>query len=494
VNGLNNSEKSRDKIYIIALLFFRIVLVGFFIIDAYGKEMSEHMETILLIKLIVLGLYVFGASLLSVNKIGVYIELIVILGLMLFLGHKELAMLAVFPLAVSAVSASKKIDIGLMSVMFFAIILYAFGLNLLAVGFSLGFVAFFMIKELEKTEREKEIKRLVLISSEREEKNRRLENEVLLREKETENLMDVFIRTKSLNEKIDIDELITELLNAPKAFFKAEYVALYVIDEDRYRMLETTGDSKRFHLEKVVPLKEGAEPIIDNNRMRIPIKLERSAWGLIDIYGKREEVMNGQKITINFNEDDYVTIATYISQVMFSIKHAKLLAQTEIMAQTDGLTKLANRRHFENQFDYLLKQARRGYKLALIMLDIDHFKSFNDTYGHQKGDEALIIVSEVLQTYLREMDVVGRTGGEEFSILVHNADEQVPIIADRLRKKISLVPFVKQITVSMGIAYYGEDGKTIEELTKNADKALYWSKEHGRNQVKEYKTIIDEDK
>ncbi len=105
---MNNSEKSRDRIYTIALLFFRIILVSFFIVGAYGKEITEHMETILLIKLIVLGLYVFGASLLSVNKIGVYIELIVILGLMLFLGHKELAMLAVFPLAVSAVSASKK--------------------------------------------------------------------------------------------------------------------------------------------------------------------------------------------------------------------------------------------------------------------------------------------------------------------------------------------------------------------------------------------------
>ncbi|WP_431306528.1 GGDEF domain-containing protein [Bacillus cereus] len=163
------------------------------------------------------------------------------------------------------------------------------------------------------------------------------------------------------------------------------------------------------------------------------------------------------------------------------------------MALTDPLTKLANRRHFENQFDYLLRQAKRGNELALIMLDIDHFKSFNDTYGHDKGDEALVIVAEVLQTYLREMDVVGRTGGEEFCVLVPGGNDKAVEIAERLRKKLSLVPFVKPITISLGIAYYGIDGTSIHELTKSSDKALYWAKEHGRNQVVEYCKVKDGD-
>ncbi len=488
---MNNTEIRRSKSYTVALLFFRFIFILFLVGHFFGEQLSHNMDTSLLIKLVVLALYVFGTSLLSINKISVYIELVAIFVLTIFLGHNELAMLTVFPLAVSAVSHTNKIDMFVMPILFLIIILQALNPNLINIGFSLSFFAFFIIKELEKIDRQKEIKRLVLISGEREEKNRKLEMEVLSREKETENLMDVFIRTKSLNEKMDIDDLIEELLSAPKAFFNAEYVALYVIDEDRYRMLKATGNGKRFDVGKVISLKTGAEPIIENHRMRIPIKLEKSSWGLIDIHEKKEEVVNGQKIPVNFNEDDYVTIATYISQVMFSMKHAKLLAQTEIMAQTDGLTKLANRRHFENQFSYLLKQAKRGYNLALIMLDIDFFKKFNDTYGHQKGDEALIVVSEVLQTYVREMDIVGRTGGEEFSVLIYNANEEVPAIAERIRKKISLVPFVEQITVSMGIAYYGGDGDNIEDLTKNADKALYWSKENGRNQVTEYKDIED---
>ncbi|MCU7667047.1 sensor domain-containing diguanylate cyclase [Bacillus thuringiensis] len=490
---MNEQEIKRKKIYGIVFSVFRLIMVIFFANQLFSGDFAGNMNTLTLTKLVVLALYVFGLALLPVGKIAIYTELIVISGLMLFLGEKGLVSLVIFPLTTSVVSQTSKIDILLIPAMFTGLILYAVGKDYITIGFSIGLFLFFLVKEYEKLEKSNEIKRLQITSLEREEKNRELEMELLLREKDNENLMDVFIRTKSLNEKIDIDELIEELIEAPKNFFHSECAAIYVLDEDRYRLLKSSGDEQRFEVAKTISIKDGKEPIITSKHLRVPIKLEKKLWGVLDIFGKREEVMNGQKIISNFNEDDYVTIATYTGQVMFSMKHAKLLIEMERMALTDPLTKLANRRHFENQFDYLLKQAKRGNELALIMLDIDHFKSFNDTYGHDKGDEALVIVAEVLQTYLREMDVVGRTGGEEFCVLVPGANDKALEIAERLRKKLSLVPFVKPITISLGVAYYGIDGTSIHELTKSSDKALYWAKEHGRNQVVEYCKVKDGD-
>ena len=156
------------------------------------------------------------------------------------------------------------------------------------------------------------------------------------------------------------------------------------------------------------------------------------------------------------------------------------------LASTDALTGLKNRRAFEERLDKELSRSRRhGHPLSLILLDIDHFKSYNDTYGHPKGDEILRLVGRTLSRAMRETDFATRYGGEEFAILLPDTDrEGAQHLAERLRHTIESAKWPdREITASVGVASYGERASTAEQLIDQADRALYRSKEQGRNRV-----------
>jgi diguanylate cyclase (GGDEF)-like protein len=171
------------------------------------------------------------------------------------------------------------------------------------------------------------------------------------------------------------------------------------------------------------------------------------------------------------------------------LDEAKKKAEAE--ARTDPLTGINNRRHFlalANGHIGLAK--RKNLSLCLLMLDIDHFKSINDTYGHYAGDAALLAFSKAISLTIRESDIFGRMGGEEFAVLL---DEETPgalELAERLREKVEGIrlgeAFSKlTFTVSIGLARFELDD-TAESLIKKADTALYRAKENGRNCVVEY--------
>lgn len=156
------------------------------------------------------------------------------------------------------------------------------------------------------------------------------------------------------------------------------------------------------------------------------------------------------------------------------------------LASTDALTGLKNRRAFEERLDKELSRSRRhGHALSLILLDIDHFKSYNDTYGHPKGDEILRLVGRLLTRTMRETDFATRYGGEEFAILLPDTDrEGAHRLAERLRHSIETAKWPDRvITASVGVASFGERASTAEALIDHADRALYRSKELGRNRV-----------
>lgn len=165
--------------------------------------------------------------------------------------------------------------------------------------------------------------------------------------------------------------------------------------------------------------------------------------------------------------------------------------QLRQLAMFDGLTSLCNHRSFQSELDQILKRARRAERpTALILLDIDHFKSINDSYGHPFGDQVLKGVAGALSDSMREVDLVARYGGEEFAIALEDSSiEDAKIAAERARTAVEDLSFnckgedVK-VTISLGVALFPSDSTEKAELIDRADQSLYEAKRRGRNQVR----------
>ncbi len=180
-------------------------------------------------------------------------------------------------------------------------------------------------------------------------------------------------------------------------------------------------------------------------------------------------------------------------QVGVSLQNARMYQSMEERATTDGLTGLTNHRCFQERLEHLHALAERtGQKYSLILTDVDHFKGVNDTYGHPAGDAVLRRVAALFTGRARKVDIVARYGGEEFVIVLPDTDgEGAALFANRLREEIGEQVMNSEhgnfsVTISMGIAEFPHDGASRADLVDRADKALYWSKEHGRNRVTRY--------
>jgi diguanylate cyclase (GGDEF)-like protein len=174
-----------------------------------------------------------------------------------------------------------------------------------------------------------------------------------------------------------------------------------------------------------------------------------------------------------------------------SFVDSQLLAE---LAQNDSLTGLKNRRTFDESLARLWRQAvEHGRSLAVLMIDVDHFKTYNDRYGHQAGDQTLRRVAQTLQTFVYEThDVLARYGGEEFAVILYGADaDQASHVADRMRRSVSALGIEHRdskvtavVTVSVGIAFVAPSRKRQPEgAVQLADQALYEAKTCGRNRV-----------
>jgi diguanylate cyclase (GGDEF)-like protein len=165
-------------------------------------------------------------------------------------------------------------------------------------------------------------------------------------------------------------------------------------------------------------------------------------------------------------------------------------AQLQLLSSTDRLTGLYNRGHWEGSLKAAYARHQRyGNALSLVMLDIDHFKHVNDTYGHQAGDKVIEQLAQLLREHARESDVAGRYGGEEFGVVLSDTDRAgARIFAERLRQAVEhlLVQYNGQdirFTISLGVADLSAPANDHAELIARADQALYTSKKTGRNRV-----------
>jgi diguanylate cyclase (GGDEF)-like protein len=174
-----------------------------------------------------------------------------------------------------------------------------------------------------------------------------------------------------------------------------------------------------------------------------------------------------------------------------AVASMKLRNKLEHQSIRDPLTSLFNRSFMEIALDRELSRARRRKSvLAVFMLDVDHFKTFNDTHGHAAGDAVLKLVAEVCQASIRSEDIACRYGGEEFTIIFPDITPETAYAkAESIRRAIGELRafedkgFAGEITISIGVALYPEDATTAELLLSMADRALYRAKKQGRDQV-----------
>jgi diguanylate cyclase (GGDEF)-like protein len=250
-----------------------------------------------------------------------------------------------------------------------------------------------------------------------------------------------------------------------------------------------------------------ADPYVQAHRPRSVMCLPIRQSGRIDgILYLENNLADG-----SFTEERVEFLRMLSAQAMISIAHARLYdsleqrvaertAQLEdanrklaTLSSTDGLTGLANRRRFDEVLhSEWLRAARNGQPLAVVMLDVDHFKKFNDRYGHQAGDECLVRVAHALQAGTRRAsDLAARYGGEEFSIVLPNTGpEEARAIGEALRLAVEQLGVANErtaaghVTISVGIAVQWRQGAAgLEALMRQADRALYRAKDAGRNCV-----------
>jgi diguanylate cyclase (GGDEF)-like protein len=197
----------------------------------------------------------------------------------------------------------------------------------------------------------------------------------------------------------------------------------------------------------------------------------------------------GSRKKAAFEQDVLRMIEVIAIQAAQAVLRAQLYEQMERMATTDGLTGLYNHRTFQTKADEILAQARRYQrKCSVVLTDVDHFKSVNDTYGHPTGDQVLKGVARIIKSLARDTDIVARYGGEEFVIVMPETDAKGAFtISERIREAVKAEVFQTEmgplkITMSLGIATFPDNGMEKQQLIDLADQCLYHSKRNGRNQ------------
>ncbi len=211
---------------------------------------------------------------------------------------------------------------------------------------------------------------------------------------------------------------------------------------------------------------------------------------------------NTNKISSNFRYSLFTIILLFITASAFGLYivtilqgyNTKLLHMTDeldVLARTDALTGLYNRRYCDEYLDDRIKIFHRFNKpFSLILLDIDYFKSINDNFGHETGDDILKEIAKIISSSVREVDKVFRWGGEEFVVILPYTDiDSSASVAEKIRQKIEHYNFKidQAITSSFGVVQYSKE-HSLREFMEHADEALYQAKEHGRNQITKYQS------
>jgi len=207
-------------------------------------------------------------------------------------------------------------------------------------------------------------------------------------------------------------------------------------------------------------------------------------------------VIIGEKHSKNpYSQSELELFSLLTNFLAVALTNVRLYKEMERVSVTDPLTGMFNRRYFENFLQNEVSRARRfNHTLSLVILDLDHFKNYNDSLGHPAGDMLLKQLTKVLISTVRSTDLVARYGGEEFCVILPEICQKGALrFSERLRNLVFSYPFEKKeiqpnghITISLGTATYPSDAQMMKELIVKADTALYQAKKMGRNRIATY--------
>ncbi len=189
-------------------------------------------------------------------------------------------------------------------------------------------------------------------------------------------------------------------------------------------------------------------------------------------------------------EELLLRLKRVLRERQLSLERVHMLEKLKKLSITDALTKLYNSRHFYSQLKQeIYRSNRHGHPLSLLLLDIDRFKSYNDTYGHLEGDKVLVKIGDTVKSCLRNVDSAYRYGGEEFTVILpETVGEEAETVGHRIRTAVQAEPFTPAgakpitVTISIGVTQYLSN-EDVPSFIQRADKAMYMSKQSGRNRV-----------
>lgn len=327
---------------------------------------------------------------------------------------------------------------------------------------------------------------------------------------ETSTLYDV---AGILTSQLALGEVLATVVRLAGELFQSAASSVRLIDESgqRLELAAHAGLGEEYCRRGAVPLGSSAagraaltgEPVhvIDASRDDVYLKGELLAHeGLrsllclpLNVRGRRIGVMTlYHRRPRMYEPEELRFLSTFASTVSIAVDNARLYGEQARLAVTDGLTGLYNHKHFHEVLAAEVGRARRySHPISLVLVDIDHFKIFNDAWGHQAGDALLRTLAGIFKAAARQNDLVARYGGEEFAFVLPQTDKrQATALAKRLCRAVErrrcegeqVLPGGR-LTVSLGVASYPEDVSHAADLVGRADQALYRAKNLGRNQV-----------
>jgi len=310
----------------------------------------------------------------------------------------------------------------------------------------------------------------------------------------------------ALHESLEKEKVLELIVDRVKELLKAEKAAVLLVDRyrkitDFYTSLGPSGGCKlevTGTIEKVISgyetirtedisLNPGFVGFPPNHPeikslLMVPIMLRGEVIGAL--------MATDRKVTGGFSPEDEDLLLSLSFHAALAVEKVQFHEEILMMASTDGLTGLNNHRTFQERLKEETERARRfNTNISLLMIDIDHFKAFNDTYGHVRGDEVLKRVACIITENIRSIDFAARYGGEEFAVILPQVSfDGAMVVAERIRLSseahvIKLNGDEAVVTLSVGVATFPDDATSKDALIESADKALYLAKRTGRNRV-----------